>query len=110
MRSSQAKGFLRIQGGVNTAKDHECSAFARHAPYFIAAQRIAGVDPDSDHVSGFNARAGERRKNFIHDDRIPEARRGSSGNNVKPSWSNHPDAKRHITRIDQMHAHAIFSF
>src|SRR5207302_8133220 len=55
MRSTLVKGFLRVQSGMNAAKDYGGAAFAGLAPDEIAAQGIAGMNSYPHYIAGSNA-------------------------------------------------------
>src|ERR1022692_2107101 len=46
--AAEFEGFLRVESGVNAAINDVGSASASIATDFVAAQRVAGVDPDAD--------------------------------------------------------------
>ena len=44
-------GLVRIERRVNTAEDDVGAARTRKLPDFVAAQRIRGMDPDTDDIA-----------------------------------------------------------
>jgi hypothetical protein len=39
---------------MNSAKNHQSAAFPHHAPNGVSAQRVAGMNSDSDHITAVN--------------------------------------------------------
>ena len=62
--------FIGIKSGVNTAIHNKSTAFAGHFSQFHTAQRIAGVNADTNHISGFDTVRLEWRQGFIGDEGI----------------------------------------
>src|SRR5712692_2767580 len=105
MSASELKRFLRVEAGVNAAEDYMRSALSGHAPYFVATQAIAAMDPDANHGARLKLRAVDLRQSFVAKYGVAIGTRSSSGNHVKPSGRYNSNTKRQVARIDEMHAH-----
>ena len=106
MRSSVLADFVREEGGVNAAKHDERPSLARQASHVIPPKGIGRMDADADHVILADAVGVEWLERFV-DDRWRPVTVGCRGReHVKPAGRDHSRTKRHVTRIDEMNAHA----
>jgi hypothetical protein len=55
MGASQVVRFLRVEAGVNTAKDDKSAPFAGYLPDLITPNCIEGMDTDSHYIAGLNS-------------------------------------------------------
>ena len=70
VRASLCMCLVRIERRVNTAEDNVGAARTRELPDFVAAQRIRGMDPDTDDIARRELRRVKRIQRFINEDRI----------------------------------------
>jgi hypothetical protein len=80
-------------------------ALARQTPYLVSAQRIARVNPDSDHVPGLDRQRIEHFERLVTDDRVSELGGGGASENVQPPRGDNANAKGQMAGINQMHVH-----
>src|SRR5439155_19681870 len=92
------------QRGVDTAKDHPRAALTREPADLVPAPRVAGVNSNPDHIATRDRRDVDPLERFIDDARIAPFGAGGCGEDVQPARCNHRNAKRYVTRIDQMDA------
>jgi hypothetical protein len=67
--TSECMGLGRIERRVNTAEDNVGAALTRELSDFVAAQRIPGMDPDSDDIARSQLRGVKGIQRFVSDDR-----------------------------------------
>jgi hypothetical protein len=65
------------------------------------------VDANADHVASLNRLRIQRFNRFVDQERIAPFGAGRGGEDVQPARSDHGDAKRLATRIDEMNPHAL---
>src|SRR5437667_4116566 len=104
--AAKLDGFLRVESGVNAAKDHIRAAFPSDFANFISAQSIRSVNPNSDGVAGLNPLRIHLKQSFVHEYGIAEGSRCSGGKNVLPSGSDYRRSKRNAAGINQVNVHA----
>ena len=105
MRFAQVKGLLGKQRGVNAAVDHPGAPRPRHAPHFIAAQCVAGVNADADNVAACDALRLNLLQRFVDQHGIARNRRGGRRQHKQPSRRDDRRPERIVAWIDQMNAH-----
>ena len=94
--------FLGKERGVDAAIDDAGSALAGKLPYLVAAQRVAGVDPDTDYIACLDRLRIQLLQSFVNDVRIAEVTGCGGCQHVEPARGYHTDSKGRITRIDEM--------
>lgn len=97
-------GFVGKERRVNAAEDHPGPSRARLPPDFVAAPRVAGMDPDADDVARGDRLDVHVLECFVDDDRIAPFGAGRGGEHVQPTRRDDSDAERHVARVDQMNA------
>src|ERR1051325_5991054 len=102
MRATQFVSLFRIQRCMNTAENNPRAAVAELPPELQAAKRIGSMNPNADHVAWLNAVQRKGFESFIDQDGIAIFRWSRRREYKQPPWRNHPNAKRHVTRIDQV--------
>ena len=99
--------FLWIQSGVYPAEHDRCAPGFDVLTDFVAAKRIARVDPDADDVTGPHAAHLERLQGFIGDLRPSMGCRRCRGEDEQPTRCDDADSEREMARIHQMHSHIV---
>ena len=99
-------GFLRVESGVNAAKDHIRAALTSYFANFISAQSIRSVNADTDGVAGLNPLRIHLKQSLVHEYGITENSRCSGSKNVLPSGSDYRRSKRNAAGINQVNVHA----
>src|SRR6266496_1508988 len=94
---------------MNSTENHECPLLASQPADFIAAQCVAGVNPNSNNVAGCNACDIQLLQGLINDYRIAEARGCRSGEHIEPSRRDDADAEGFVTRIDEINSQCASS-
>src|SRR4029079_2195068 len=89
VRAAALEGFLRIESGVDAAEDHEGSAFPHHAAESVSAQRISGMNPDSDDVARLNPQRIELLERFVTYLGIAIGSRRGRCNDIQPPGSDY---------------------
>ena len=74
-------------------------------PDLVAAQGVAGVNPDADDISRSDLLGLKGFKSFIRNYRIAIGTGCGDGENIQPAGRNHSHAKRYIARIDRVNSH-----
>src|ERR1035438_292814 len=80
VRSPEATCFLRIECGVDSAKDYKGTALTADLANGISTQGILGMDADPDDITRLNAIGVQRMNCFIDETRVAEGRRRSRCN------------------------------
>ena len=70
MCAAQVARLVRVERRVDTAEDDVGSAGTRELADFVAAQRISGMQPDTDDIAGSHLRGVKWLQRFISDNRI----------------------------------------
>jgi hypothetical protein len=94
--------FFWKQRGVDSAEDDEGTGLARRATDGISPQRIAGVNPETDDITGPNLRRLERIECFVGDLRPAEAFGRRVRENVQPPRRHEADPERQVTGINEV--------
>src|SRR6185369_7762004 len=102
MGCSQLVRFFGEKRGVNAAVYHFRSTFACNLPYFIAAQRVAGMNTDAHHIAVVDHIRVQPDQGFINN--VGIAHFGWSGRrqHVKPTGRDNTGSKGRIARVDQV--------
>src|SRR4030095_3867142 len=67
---AEAEGFVRIERGVNAAKDDECTAVAGNLADLVSAEGVACMYANADDVAGRDIRRIELLQRLVGDARI----------------------------------------
>src|SRR5579864_5998627 len=102
MRVSELMRLLGIESRVDAAKDHPGAPAPRQLPNLVPTQRIAGVNANSNNITGMNSERLERLQGFIYKVRASVRIGSGSGQHIQPPRRYDRRPKRHIARIDQM--------
>ena len=105
VRAAALEHLLREERRVNAAEHHVRAALARQRPDLVAAQGVAGVNADPDHVAGGDLVGIERVERFVAEHGVAPARRGRRRQDVHPSRRDDGGAEGDVTRVDQEHTH-----
>ena len=103
MRPTERRGLFREQRRMDAAKDDPRTTFARETADLVAAQRIAGMNPDADDVARMDGRGIQHFQGFVRDEGIAILTRCRGREHVEPPWGNDTDAKRQVAWVDQMY-------
>src|SRR4051812_47173427 len=68
--SAKLMRFLREESRMDAAEDDARPALTGQVSYFVAAQGVAGMDSDADHIAGLDGFRIELRQGFVDNDRI----------------------------------------
>jgi hypothetical protein len=79
MGSAEFKSFFGIEGGVNATVNDIGPTSASVAAYFVAAERVASVDPNADDIAFVDRCGIEKGEGFIDEDGVAERLRCSAG-------------------------------
>lgn len=82
MGGAQRPRFFRKQRGVNATKDRPGASGPHRSADFIAAQRVAGMNPDADHIASADGFRRKWRENLVAQNRIAVVGRGRGGQDV----------------------------
>lgn len=102
MCASEFVSLLRIKCCVNSTEDHKCPLFASQPADFIATQRIAGVNSNSNNIPSCNTSDIQLLQCFVNDYRIAKAGGCSSGEHIEPARRDNANAEGPVTRIDEV--------
>ena len=105
VRAAEIERLFREQGGVDTAKDHPGTAFARFRADLVSAKHVGRVDADADDVALLNLFEVQLVERFVDENGIAELGRRCRRQHIEPPWRDNSGAKRHIARIDQKYGH-----
>ncbi len=72
---------------------------------FVTPKCVARVNADADDVSTSDRGHVERLQRLVSERGCSVRGRGCRGKNVQPTWCNHTDAKRDMTRINEVNDH-----
>ena len=89
---------------MDPAKNDECAIRTSCFADLVTAQRVSGMDPYADDVSGTDRSRIRWIQRLVGDVRVPIDRRSCGGQHVKPAWRDDASAKRRETGVDQMDA------
>ena len=103
MSGSLFPSFIREQRRMDAAEHDPRTALTRHAADRVAAQRIAGVDADTDDVPGRNIGGIDLVERFVNEVRVSPSRPGRGGQHVQPARGNDRDAEHRVAGVDQMY-------
>jgi hypothetical protein len=93
VRATALMRLVWIQRRVYAAEDDRDPATPRRRADFVAAQRVAGVDPNPDDVTSSYSLEIERLERFINDARSAVRRRGGAAKDEHPPRGDHSDPK-----------------
>ena len=109
MRAAELVGFVWIQSGVDPAEHHGGAPGAGAGPDFVAAKRVARVDPDADDVTGLHALEIEGLERLIGNLWPAMRVRCRSGENEQPTRCDHANPERQMTRVYEVDTHSALS-
>jgi hypothetical protein len=106
MCAAEFVSLLRIKRGVDAAVNYPDSPLARQPSNFEAAVGVAGVDSDSNDITGLELVRIKGLQSLVGNDRITIFRWRRRRQNVQPPRRDDANSKRHITRIYQVNRQA----
>lgn len=107
--ASEIVRLLWIKCCVHSTEHHNCTLLSSQSANLIAAQCIAGVDSNSNHVPGRNAFHIQRFQCFVDDHRIAKAGGSSTGEHIEPARRDDANAEGLVTRINEISFQERFS-
>ncbi len=90
---------------MNPAINDPGSCRVSQLAYFIPAQCVPGMNANPNNISASEGTWRKMLQRLVADYRVAEFHRRGRCQHVKPAWCNHRRAERHITGVDEMHAH-----
>ena len=105
VRTAEFVRLVWIQRGVDPAEDDRRTPGSRGRADLVAAKRIAGVDPDSDDVTGVDRVEIEWLERLINDVRRTVRGRRGRAEHEQPARRDHANAEREMARVHQMDGH-----
>ena len=107
VRAATLEGLFGIKRRVNSAEHHPGASLPCRSPNFIAAQRVAGMDANPDHVALLDALQIEMFQRLIADLGIAERVPCCSRQYVKPAWRYYCGTKRGIAWVHKVNFHVL---
>jgi hypothetical protein len=95
---------------MDPAIDHPGAPRAGDPPNLVAAQRVAGVHADADHVARLDGFRVELLDRFVDQDRVAGRGRRGGGQHKEPARGDDGGAKSVVAGVDQVHTHRTRAF
>src|SRR5919197_1017113 len=96
MRPAELVCLLWIQGCVNAAENHKCSAVTRDCADPVSSQRVCRMHANTDNITWLDGRGIESRQGLIDQPGIAETFRRCAREYIHPTGSDNGGPKRDV--------------
>src|SRR5262245_59373429 len=90
---------------MNTAEHHVRARRTSGRADFVTAQRIAGMDADTNDIAGGDGGRVERVQRLVNQAGFAKVGGGRRCKDVEPTGCNDANSERDVTRIDEINGH-----